>query len=147
MTSGVRIFRSFGFFFALISMLAFGAVIALGQAIDGNVVGTVTDASGAAVVGAEISATNVATNISATTKTNGSGEYRFEHLLAGTYRITTKMTGFKTLTEQGDIEVSRTATRNISLQPGAATETVEVSGTPPALDTTTAQIQSTYELR
>ncbi|MBZ5684502.1 MAG: carboxypeptidase regulatory-like domain-containing protein [Acidobacteriia bacterium] len=147
MTNGVRILRSLGFLFALISVVAFGAILALGQAIDGNVVGTITDASGAAVVGADVTVTNVATNVSATTKTNGSGEYRFEHLLNGTYRVSVKMTGFKTISEQVDIEVSKTATRNISLQPGAASETIEVSGTPPTLDTTTAQIQSTYELR
>src|SRR6202008_3608388 len=93
MTNGVRIFKSLGFVFALISMLAFGAVIALGQAIDGNVVGTVTDASGAAVVGAEVTAANVATGVLASTKTNGSGEYRFDHLLVGTYRISVTMTG------------------------------------------------------
>jgi hypothetical protein len=147
MTSGVRTFRSLGFVFALMSLLAFGAVVALGQAIDGSVVGTVTDASGAAVVGAEVTATNVATNVSANAKTNGSGEYRFDHLLNGTYRISVKQTGFKTTAEQVDVEVNKTSTRNISLQPGAATETVEVSGTPPTLDTTTAQIQSMYELR
>src|SRR5579864_8425174 len=147
MKNGVRIFRSLGFVFALISVVAFGAILALGQAIDGNVVGTVTDASGAAVVGADVTATNVATNVTASTKTNGSGEYRFDHLLNGTYRVSVKMTGFKSMSEQVDVEVSKTATRNISLQPGAASETVEVSGTPPTLDTTTAQIQSTYELR
>jgi hypothetical protein len=88
MKNGVRIFRSLGFVFALISVVAFGAILALGQAIDGNIVGTVTDASGAAVVGAEVAATNVGTNVTATTKSGNSGEYRFEHLLAGTYRIT-----------------------------------------------------------
>jgi hypothetical protein len=99
MKKGVRIFRSVGFVFALISMLAFGAVIALGQAIDGSIVGTVTDASGAAVVGADVTVTNVATNVTASGKTNGSGEYRFDHLLNGTYRISVKNTGFKTTNE------------------------------------------------
>lgn len=147
MKKGVRILRSVGFVFALISMLAFGAVIAFGQAIDGSIVGTVTDASGAAVVGADVTVTNVATNVTASGKTNGSGEYRFDHLLNGTYRISVKNTGFKTTNEQVDVEVNKTSTRNISLQPGAAAETVEVSGTPPALDTTTAQIQATYEVK
>jgi hypothetical protein len=147
MTNGVRIFKSLGFVFALISMLAFGAVIALGQAIDGNVVGTITDASGAAVVGADVTATNVGTNVSANTKTGNSGEYRFEHLLAGTYRITVKMTGFKTASENVNVELNRTGTRNISLSPGAATETVEVSGVPPTIDTTTSQLQNTFDNR
>ena len=145
MTNGVRIFRSLGFVFALISMLTLGAVIALGQAIDGSVVGTVTDASGAAIVGADVTATNVATNVTGTSKTSGSGEYRFDHLLVGTYRITVKMTGFKAQAEQVTIELNKTSTRNISLQPGAATETVEVSGTPPAIDTTTSQLSTSYQ--
>lgn len=145
MTNGVRIFRSLGFVFALISMLTFGAVIALGQAIDGSIVGTVTDASGAAIVGADVTATNVATNVTATAKTSGSGEYRFDHLLVGTYRISVKMTGFKTQAEQLTVELSKTSTRNITLQPGAATETVEVSGTPPAIDTTTSQLSTSYD--
>jgi hypothetical protein len=128
-------------------MLAFGAVVALGQAIDGNIVGTVTDASGAAVVGADVTATNVGTNVASNAKTGGSGEYRFEHLLAGTYRITVKMTGFKTVSENVIVELNKTGTRNISLSPGAATETVEVSGTPPTIDTTTSQLQNTFDNR
>ena len=147
MKKGVRILRSVGFVFALISMLAFGAVIALGQAIDGNILGTVTDASGAAVVGADVTATNIGTNVAANTKTGGSGEYRFEHLLAGEYRITVKMTGFKTVSENVIVELNKTGTRNISLAPGAATETVEVSGTPPTIDTTTSQLQNTFDSR
>ena len=147
MKNGVRIFRSLGLVFALISLLAFGAVVALGQAIDGNVVGTITDASGAAVVAADITVTNVGTNVSSSGKTNGSGEYRFEHLLAGEYRVTVKMTGFKTVSENVIIELNKTVTRNISLTPGAATETVEVSGTPPTIDTTTAQLQNTFDNR
>jgi len=145
MKNGVRIFRSLGFVFALISVVAFGAILALGQAIDGNIVGTITDASGAAVVGAEVAATNVATNVTATTKTNGSGEYRFDHLLVGTYRISAKMTGFKTINEMVDVELNKTGTRNISLVPGAATETVEVSGVPPTIDTTTAQVTNNFD--
>lgn len=147
MNKGVRIIGSCGFVLALLCLIGLGAVGAFGQAIDGNVVGTVTDSTGAAVVGADVTATNVATNVSATAKTNGSGEYRFDHLLVGTYRISVKMTGFKSISEQVDVEVSKTATRNLSLQPGAASETVEVSGTPPTLDTTTAQIQTNYESR
>jgi len=87
MKKGVRISISFGFVLALLCVVGLSAVGAFGQAIDGNIVGTVTDASGAAVVGADVTATNVATNVTASTKSGNSGEYRFEHLLAGTYRI------------------------------------------------------------
>jgi hypothetical protein len=137
--------RSVGLIFALLALLGLSAVSALGQAIDGNVVGTIVDPTGAAIVGAEVTATNIATNVTATGKTSGTGEYRFGHLLVGTYRITVKVTGFKTITEQVDVELNKTSTRNLTLQPGAQNETVEVSGTPPAIDTTTSQLQTTYE--
>ena len=146
MEQGVRDFlRRYGLVLALIGLFGLSAPAVFGQAIDGNVVGTVTDTSGAAVTGAEVTATNIATNVSVNGKTNGTGEYRFDHLPIGTYRITVKMNGFKTISEQVDVQLNLTATRNLTLQPGATTETVEVSGTPPAIDTTTSQLQTTYE--
>jgi|CZKK01.1.fsa_nt_gi hypothetical protein len=140
-------FKLAAFVFALFGMLAISAGLAYGQAIDGSVLGTVLDSQGAAVVGAEITATNVATGVVAVTKTNNAGEYRFDHLLVGTYKITAKMTGFKTITEQVDVELNKIGTRNLSLTPGAASETIEVSGTPPTIDTTTSQLQTTYDER
>ena len=147
MKKGVRISSGFGFVLALICLAGLCAVGAFGQAIDGNIVGTVSDSSGAAVVGADVTATNVATNVSATTKTGSLGEYRLDHLLAGTYRITAKMTGFKAVSENVVVELNKTGTRNLSLSPGAATETVEVSGVPPTIDTTTAQLQNNFDSR
>ena len=138
-------FKLAGLVIALFGLLAISTGLAYGQAIDGNVVGTVLDSQGAAVVGAQVSAVNVSTNVVATTKTNSAGEYRFDNLLVGTYKITAKMTGFKTITEQVDVELNKTGTRNLTLTPGAASETIEVSGTPPTIDTTTSQLQSTYE--
>lgn len=148
MKQGVRNFlRNYGVIFALVSLIGLSAVSAFGQAIDGSVVGTITDAQGAAVVGADVTATNIATNVTAAAKTGPTGEYRFDHLLVGTYRIAAKAAGFKSIAEEVDVEVSKTSTRNLTLTPGAISETVEVSGTAPTLDTTTAQIQSAYETR
>jgi hypothetical protein len=138
-------FKLAGFVFALFGLLTISTGLAYGQAIDGNVVGTVLDSQGAAVVGADVNATNVATNVVSSSKTNHAGEYRFDNLPVGTYKIAAKMTGFKTITEQVDVELNKTSTRNLSLTPGAASETIEVSGTPPTIDTTTSQLQSTYE--
>ena len=139
--------RSLGFIFALLSLLGLSAVVAFGQAIDGNVVGTVVDSSGAAVVGVEVTATNVNTNVTLTSKTSGSGEYRFDHLPVGTYKITAKMTGFKMVSELVAVELNKTGTRNLTLTPGAASETVEVSGVPPVIDTTTSQLQTNFDSR
>lgn len=140
--------RNYGFsafVLALFGLLAMSVGIAFGQAIDGNVVGTVVDTQGAVVVGADVTSVNIATNVVKTAKTSSSGDYRFDHLLAGTYKITAKMTGFKTISEQVDVELNKTTTRNLTLTPGATSETIEVSGTPPSIDTTTSQLQTTYE--
>jgi hypothetical protein len=140
-----RNYRLAAFVLALFGLLAMSAGIAFGQAIDGNVVGTVVDAQGAVVVGADVTSVNIATNVVATAKTGSSGEYRFDHLLAGTYKITAKMTGFKTISEQVDVQLNKTTTRNLTMTPGATSETIDVSGTPPTIDTTTSQLQTTYE--
>lgn len=143
----MRNFRFVALVLALAGMLTLATGVGFGQAIDGNVIGTVFDSQGAAVSGADVTATNVETNVTAITKTSGSGEYRFDHLLAGTYRITAKMTGFKTVSEMVPVELNKTGTRNLTLTPGAASETVEVSGVPPVIDTTTSQLQNTYDTK
>ena len=129
----------------LFSLLTMCISVAFGQAISGNLVGTVSDASGAVVANAEVTAINSGTNASAVTHTNATGEYRFDNLPVGTYQITVKASGFRTVVEQTSVELNKTGTRNAILPPGATTETVEVTGAPPAIDTSTAQLQSTYD--
>ena len=145
MKQSARSLRLLAFMLALFGLLALSAGTAFGQAIDGNVVGTVVDAQGAVVVGADVTSVNIATNVVAIAKTSSTGEYHFDHLLAGTYKITAKMKGFKTISEQVDVQLNKTTTRNLTLTPGATSETIEVSGTPPTIDTTTSQLQTTYE--
>ena len=145
MKRGVRYFKSLRFASVWFSLLALSAGIAFGQAISGNLVGTVSDPTSAVVANAQVTATNVGTGASASAITNGTGEYRFDNLPVGTYKITVKAQGFRTIVEQTDVELNKTGTRNLRLTPGAATETVEVTGAAPAIDTTTAQLQSTFD--
>jgi Carboxypeptidase regulatory-like domain len=145
MYSEVPKLRMFAFVLALVGLMALSSGLAYGQATSGNIVGTVIDSSGAAVVNAEVVATNVKTGVSAATKTGSSGEYRFDNLLAGTYRITVKSSGFRTTAVTAEILLNQTGTANVTLSPGASTETVEVSGEAPLIDTTTAQLQTTYQ--
>src|SRR5229473_4199864 len=119
MKQGIQRFRLFAFVLSLFGLLALSAGVAYGQAISGNVVGTVTDSSGAAVSNAEVSATNVGTNVSTTTHTNGVGEYRFDNLPIGSYKITVKATGFRTTSEAIEVQLNTTGTARISLSPGA----------------------------
>ena len=130
-----RSFRFVAFVLGVLSVLALASLSMLGQDISGNLVGTVIDASGAAVVGAEVEATNVGTNVVNRTKTNGTGEYRIDNLLPGTYRVSVKAQGFKGFAQTADVQLNKTGTINVTLTPGAATETVEVSGAPPLIDT------------
>jgi len=141
-----RSFRFVAFVLAVLSVLALASLNMFGQATSGSLVGTVFDASGAAVAGADVEVTNVATNVVARAKSNGTGEYRADNLLPGTYRVSVRAQGFKAFAQTTDVQLNKTGTINVTLTPGAATETVEVSGTPPIIDTTTAQLGTTYEV-
>jgi hypothetical protein len=145
MKRGVRYFKSLRFSILLFSLLTLCVGITFGQAISGNLVGTVSDPTGAVVANAEVTATNVGTSALVVTHTNSTGEYRFDNLPVGTYKITVKATGFRTVVEQTDVELNKTGTRNARVTPGATSETVEVTGAAPTIDTTTAQLQSTFD--
>lgn len=134
------------------SLLAMAVVLmfcstAFGQATSGDLVGTVVDSSGALIPNAKIVAVNVATGVTGNTTTNASGEYRFGNLLVGTYNVTANAGGFAPKTLQVVVELNKTATGRITLDIGPAATTVEVSGVAAVIDTTTAQLQATYDNR
>jgi hypothetical protein len=132
--------------FAMLSLIVLNAGIAQGQAISGNLTGTVTDASGAAVNGASVEAVNLGTGQKITATTRGSGEYLFSNLPVGNYRITVTSTNFRTTTlDSVPVELNKTLTANVQLQVGTSATTVEVSGVAAPVDTTTAQLQTTYD--
>ncbi len=121
------------------------AMLGFGQATDGNLVGTITDATGAAVPGATVSVTNRATGVKTETKSGDAGEYRFNNIPVGQYNLTATASGFGTASLANlNIELNKTATANVTLQVGAVSATVEVSEAAATIDTTTAQVQSSY---
>ena len=84
----------------LLSMLALIVPFApslRGQLVSGSITGDVTDPSGAAVAGAEIQATNNATGVQLSTKSNSSGYFNLSNLIAGTYTVVVSTPGFKEL--------------------------------------------------
>jgi Carboxypeptidase regulatory-like domain len=118
---------------------------AFAQATDGNLVGTITDATGAAVPNATLELTNMATGVKHTARSSSDGTYRFSNIPVGRYTLTATATGFNSAGLQGiNIELSRTTTANLGLQVGAVQTTVEVMESGALIDTTTAQITSTY---
>ena len=107
------------------------------QTYQGRILGTVTDSSGAVVADATITVTNVATNVFRTLITNQAGEYAVPDLDPGTYAVAAEAPGFKkTRSSSVILEVARDVQVNLRLQPGAVSETVEVSGEGTLLDTT-----------
>ncbi|MDE3199320.1 MAG: TonB-dependent receptor [Acidobacteriota bacterium] len=112
------------------------SIFSYGQATaSGAVVGTVTDSSGAVVSGATVTITNDAIGLKRTTVTNSIGSYRFDLLSAGKYKVTIAGAGFSTVAQSVELLVGQTATANASLKPGAASQTIEVEGTAPLVDT------------
>ena len=131
-----------------VSVLVCCASLAFGQAISGDLVGTVVDKSGAVVANATVDAVNADTNIKTSTTTSTGGEYRFTNLLVGTYDITATAKGFGSKTLKGFVvELNKTATARIVMDVGQVATTVEVTDTAPAIDTTTAQVATTYDIK
>lgn len=122
-----------------------GTQVAFGQAMDGNLVGVVTDKSGAALVGATVDLTNQATNVKQTTKTATDGSYRFGNVSVGNYKLTATQPGFSTASVTNlRIDLNRQSTVNVSLEVGNVTTTAEVSDSAPSIDTTTVNIVQTF---
>jgi hypothetical protein len=132
----------------LLAILAAFSVSLLAQSTSGALAGTITDATGATVPGATVTATNTATGVTATTITSSSGEYRLSNLLVGTYDLTVTASGFTKQQQKGLIvELNKTSTKNLTLQVGEAATTIDVQESATTIDTTTAQIQSTYDAK
>jgi hypothetical protein len=118
------------------------------QAISGDVIGTVVDATGAAVPGATVTVENIATGVKATATTSQAGEYRVSNLLPGTYNVTVTAKGFTAASVKNlSVELNRAVTANVALQVGSTSETVEVSAAAVQIDTTTAHVQNTFETK
>ena len=104
--------------------------------------GTVTDKTQAVINSAEVTITNKATGAARTITTNDAGEYRID-VLPGVYSVKAAAKGFSAA-EAKDVElqVGRTSTQNFSLNPGAVTETVEVTAAAPLVDQTKTDVSA-----
>jgi hypothetical protein len=130
-------------------VLALASTAAYGQAVFGNIVGTANDPQGAAVANVKVIVTSTTKDTSVTTTTNDSGNYSVTHLIPDIYKIRFESAGFKTF-EQGNVPVSADGTQRVDVQftVGATSETMEVTGEPPQLQTDKSDIavefNSTY---
>ncbi len=103
--------------------------------------GTVYDAKGAVVPGANVTITNPATGFTRTTKSDGQGNYQFVELPPAKYDLAADASGFGTMRQSGvELQVATPATLNINMQVAGGTVTVEVSGTAPLVNTQDASM-------
>jgi hypothetical protein len=105
----------------------------------GRIAGQVSDSSGGAIVGAKVTIENLGTHVDRVIETNSAGEYLALDIEPGFYSVKTEAKGFKTvLRERVQVEVGNDIKIDFQLQPGAVTETVEVSEEVPLTETSNA---------
>jgi hypothetical protein len=122
------------------------AVCACAQDPRGRLIGLVTDASGAVVPGAAVTAIHLEMNTRATTRSNETGYYELPYLLPGIYRVVVEMQGFKRYQREPiEIRVGETVTLNVSLELGTVGETVTVTAEAPMLESASASLGSVIE--
>src|SRR6202167_1421588 len=110
----------------------------------GDIVGAVTDASGAVVPKATVTAKFLDENTIQTVVANDKGEYRFSLMKTGDYEIEAKATGLQSKTERFNLLVGQAATINLALQVKGTSETVEVRAETAILQTENANLASGF---
>src|SRR5215472_17744309 len=112
----------------------------------GQINGTVTDNSGAAIPGAQIVVKSKQTNLSTNTTTTSSGDFSLPTLDPGDYTVTVTANGFQRLVQENvHVNALETQTLNPKMTVGATSEEVTVTAAPPQLETTNATLGATME--
>jgi len=117
------------------------------QKITGDISGTVTDVSGAAVAGAVVRAENIGTGEKQSATTNETGFFRIVSLNPGQYRLAVEAAGFKTMQRQASVDIALVTQANFSLQVGSKTETVEVQDVAPLVEATEDRLSTLFVQR
>lgn len=128
----------------LLALAVILAPAAPAQTANGTIAGTVVDATGAAIPGANITATDLATGISRKATSNSAGGYRIEAVQPGTYRVVVTAPSFATTTiEHAEVAASTVNSVNAQLAVAGANSTVEVSIENEGLRTDSGDLSST----
>ena len=112
----------------------------------GRILGSVTDQTGGAVVGATVNIVDTTRNVTRTLTTDSAGEYSAPNLLPGTYNVTASFQGFKTAERSAiTLEVYQDLRVDLTMQPGEQSEKVTVTGELPLVETTNAELGGTIQ--
>jgi hypothetical protein len=128
---------------AILTMFAALLTAAWGQEVTGSIVGTITDASGAPIKSAFVTATDLDRGTVSTAQTNESGAYDLLRLPIGNYTVKVTSPGFEAAVRPSfALVLNQTARIDVQLKVGKASETVEVSSSAPLLQTDTTDIST-----
>ena len=123
---------------ALFAILFLALSVGVGPvaAQQSGLTGAVTDTTGAVIVAADVTLVNTDTGVEFAAQTNEAGAFNFTLLQPGTYELRCESIGFKTYRQSGLVmETGLTKTVTIQLEIGEITETIEVTGSAPLLET------------
>src|SRR5438067_7613911 len=113
----------------------------LAQGVSGRILGSVQDTSGAVIAGATVKATNTGTGIGTATASDANGQYRFDNLPPGAYRVEFSAPGFHPFVSNGNvINLDQSTRLDASLQVGTQAETIEVTAAQPLVDATSSSL-------
>jgi len=133
-------FERFPIVLVVLLTLSLATAPLFGQSLTtGNINGTVTDPSNAVVPNATVNLKSADTGAAATTTTTSSGAYNFGLLKPGRYIVSVKQGGFAEVAQTVEVQVGQTSKVDIQLSVAKGTETVEVSGTAPLINTEPSQ--------
>src|SRR6266446_4426967 len=140
---GVGEMRRLQFCLAVFALLAL-TFSAFAQVQNGQLTGTVTDPSGAAIANAKVTVTNPATGFSVSTTSNSSSNYTVREVPVGSYKVSAEAAGFKTVSNT-DVAVNAGTIAHVDVKMtlGQAKEIVEVTGAAAAVNTEDSKLAST----
>ena len=125
----------------LITLSMAVAPCAVAQEVTAAINGTITDPSGAPIAGATVTATDTARGTTYTAETNSDGAYYLTHVPIGTFQVKVEAKGFRTaLHSPFALVLNQVARIDVQMTVGAVSQTVEVSGATPLLQTETTDI-------
>lgn len=129
--------------FPALMLTALFSIGSFGDEVYGRIRGLVTDPSGAALAGVQVTATNVSTGLSRTVASQSNGTYEFPQLPIGTYTVKASNTNFKTfMSTQFPLAVNQIYYLPIGMQVGEVSQTVEVTANGVQVETTNTQLQT-----
>ena len=136
------------FVYLLVIALFFFTSVSFAQSTRGELAGSITDASGAVISGAQIVAVNSDTGATSQTTSTSSGAYHFTELSIGRYSITVTAPGFSVSTSNGvQVTVNSTSSLNVVLKAGAVSESVTVDASGARIETESSDIGGTISAR